>query len=103
MSQALTPLRLNIRARQKRLSLGHIDSHVSAVPHLIAAYVRVRTIPSVASLEACEPRTSNGRVLVRRMGQRSNPVENGPVLRHQQLPRPDRSVTSMHFSGIRVR
>ena len=56
--------RLLPAAGDKETSLGHIDSHVSAVPHLIAAYVRVRTIPSVASLEACEPRTSNGRVLV---------------------------------------
>lgn len=103
MSQALTPLRLNIRARQGDFPWSYRQSRQRRPAPNRRIRQGVAPFPSVASLEACEPRTSNGRVLVRRTGQRSNPVENGPVLRRQQLPRPDRSVTSMPLSGGRVR
>ena len=80
-----------------------IRSHLNVSgPHAFASYIRARQrdfprlyrqsrqrrpapnrrirqgvapFPSAASLEACEPRTSNGRVLVRRMGQRFRPID----------------------------
>ena len=55
-------------------------------------------------LRANGPRTSNGRVFVDVWASGFvQLMDYGPVLRHQQLPRPDRSVTSMHLSGGRVR